>query len=124
MSEFYQMNRKLTNPYRLSGGVLIATGVGFAFVAAMSMDGGGAVLPLVASGILSILAGVGLLLAAKALDELEENYSEYVELLKEEIEYKNDQIEDLKTDLDRERNPLNYITVDELDWKMGRGKRA
>lgn len=113
-------NTKRINPYRLSGGVLITTGVGFAFVAAMSMDGGGAVLPLVASGILSVLAGVGLLMAARALDELEENYSEYVDLLKEEIEYKNRHIEDLATDLNRELNPLNYITVEELDWEMGR----
>ena len=114
------MNTKRINPYRLSGGVLIATGVGFAFVAAMSMDGGGAVLPLVASGILSILAGIGLLMAARWIDELVESHAECVDLLKEEIECKNDQIEDLKTDLDRERNPLNYITVDELDWEMGR----
>ena len=108
---------------RITGAVLGVMAGLIAIWAAAGMDGSAdtmMIFGLILSGIGLVFAAVACLMAANAVEEALGEIFERDET----ITMLNSEIEDLKHDLNRERNPLDYITVEELDWEMGRGKRA
>ena len=104
---------------RITGAVLGVMAGLLALWAAAGMDGRAdtlMIMGLIVSGIGLVFAALACLIAANAVEEAQSEIYERGET----INLLNSEIEDLKHDLNRERNPLDYITVEELDWEMGR----
>lgn len=108
---------------RVTGAVLGVMAGLIAIWAAAGMDGSAdtmMIFGLILSGIGLVFAALACLMAANAVEEADEAIAELDEIIKA----KNGTIDDLQYELDYANNPLEFITVDELDWEMGRGKRA
>ena len=112
-------NQKTVRVCRIAGGTFAVMAGLLALWAAAGIDGRAdtlMILGLIVSGLGLGFAALACLMAANAVEEADEVIAE----LDETITAKNDTIDDLQYELDYTNNPLNYITVDELDWEMGR----
>ena len=113
------MKTNRTNSLRVAASALLASGTGLGAYAAAGMDGSAntmMIFGLILSGLGLGFAALACLMAANAVEEALGEIFERDET----ITMLNSEIEDLKHDINRERNPLDYITVEELDWEMGR----
>ena len=112
-------NGRTVRVCRIAGGTFAVMAGLLALWAAAGMDGSAdtmMIFGLILSGVGLVFAAVACLMAANAVEEAQGEIYERGET----ITMLNSEIEDLKHDLNRELNPLDYITVDELDWQMGR----